>query len=212
MLAEPAHWSASSAQGEPVRLCESDTALIACGLADAAELALWQRKLSPEAAAIMAACLAAGGRDQRWTGPADLLRAMLETAAAEPDLDGAAAGIIRADVCRWMDLAEAAVPGNDYTLRIEHVSDDACRRFHKDRTDLRIITTYAGRGTQWIDTAEGPAPEVQELPTGVVGLFLGHRDGEDARILHRSPPISETGGARLVVVLDIERAAWLAHS
>ncbi len=212
MFAESVRSSALPVHSAPVRLCESDAALIACGLGQGVELAIRNRLLAPEIEAVMAACMDTGGTNQRWTGPAAYLREKLDEAAARPGLDGAAAGVIRSDVCHWVSLAEAAAPGNDYTLRIEHVSDDACRRFHKDRTDLRLITTYAGRGTQWIDTEDGPAPEVRELACGAVGLFLGHREGAAARILHRSPPISETGRARLVVVLDIERAAWLAHS
>ncbi len=212
MLAEPVRSSISPSSCEPVRVCDSEAALIACGLAEAAELAIWHRTLAPGAEAAMAAYLAAGGADQRWTGTAACLRDCVEAAVAGLEPDSAAAGLIRADVFRWIDLAETAVPGSVYTLRIERVTDDACRRFHQDRTDLRIITTYAGRGTQWVDTAEGEAPEVREMPPGAVGLFLGQRDGAQARILHRSPPIAGTGEARLVVVLDIERAAWLAHS
>ena len=94
----------------------------------------------------------------------------------------------------------------EYTLRLEYVTDDACRKFHKDKTDIRLITTYLGRGTQWFEKQqENGEPAIQEMSTFEVGMFLGKRCGKAGHIFHRSPPIEGTGSARFVMVFDIER-------
>lgn len=212
MTAQPFCQTAVQARSGAVRACTTEAGLLSAGFAEAAELLVWNRRLPAGADAVMRAFLEAGGEDSRSIGGAGEIRAGIRGQMRAGGAEGRAMAIIGADVERWLGLAEALSPGNTYTLRIEHVADDACRKFHKDRTDLRLITTYAGRGTQWIETREdGVSPEVQEMAEGAVGLFLGHREGQAGRVLHRSPPLSETGGQRLVLVLDIERPGWLAH-
>lgn len=36
-------------------------------------------------------------------------------------------------------------------MRFEHVVDDSCRKFHVDAVGLRLLCTYAGAGTEWVD-------------------------------------------------------------
>ncbi|AXE66300.1 hypothetical protein BBF93_06835 [Hyphomonas sp. CACIAM 19H1] len=88
-------------------------------------------------------------------------------------------------------------------MRLEYVTDDACRKFHKDETGFRLITTYLGPGTQWIDTGAGNA-SIFQMQTFEVGMLLGQRRGREGRILHRSPPIEGTGETRLVLVVDVD--------
>ncbi|WP_137862190.1 MULTISPECIES: DUF1826 domain-containing protein [unclassified Sphingomonas] len=85
------------------------------------------------------------------------------------------------------------------------------RRFHADYVRARLITTYAGPGTQWLDalTARrldaGIPPrraEIRQLRTGQVGIFKGHDWPTTTPILHRSPPIARAGKARLLLVVD----------
>ena len=110
------------------------------------------------------------------------------------------------DIQQIVDASASFSP--TYTVRVEHVSDDACRRFHKDRTDVRMITTYRGRGTQWINADQAtPETEISELETGEIGAFLGQREGGPGCILHRSPPTAPLDLSRLLLVVDIERKA-----
>lgn len=92
-------------------------------------------------------------------------------------------------------------------LRLEAVDGDACRKFHADYTDLRLVTTYAGPGTDIRNTSAEDAP-VTRIPTGHVALFKGKLfPGEPPVLLHRSPPIEGTGDRRVVLVLDTPEAA-----
>ncbi|WP_275897594.1 DUF1826 domain-containing protein [Sphingorhabdus sp. Alg239-R122] len=85
-------------------------------------------------------------------------------------------------------------------VRIEGVTGNACKKLHADYTDLRLITTYAGAGT---DYAPQNDRRLERMPTGAVGLFKGKLFGNGhTPCLHRSPPIEGTNEARLVLVID----------
>ncbi len=114
--------------------------------------------------------------------------------------------------CPWHDLLAAdaghlsgifaGIAGcSRVAVRLEGVTGDSCRRFHVDQVPLRLITTYAGPGTQWLIGEEGVA-RVHDVPTGGVALFKGRGRTPDIALLHRSPPIADTGNHRLVLVID----------
>lgn len=90
-------------------------------------------------------------------------------------------------------------------LRLDVLSDDACRRFHLDNVAARLLCTYRGRGTEYGRSRAGEDPHaIQNLPTGSVGLFRGRLwpGPERSGILHRSPPIARLGETRLLLVID----------
>lgn len=96
-------------------------------------------------------------------------------------------------------------------VRLEAVSHDACWKFHRDRSRLRLITTYRGAGTQIVpNTNIDEALQAQraylgpivQLPAFAVALFKGDQATEGAGVLHRSPPIAGTGTTRLVLCVD----------
>ena len=106
-------------------------------------------------------------------------------------------------------------------IRLERVTGDACKRWHADYVSVRMICTYRGSGTQWIErsveSADAPAVETpQSLAPGDVGLFKGRILTGEQAIIHRSPPIAGTGEERLLLVLDCpppqETAALLASA
>ncbi|MEM9938705.1 MAG: DUF1826 domain-containing protein [Pseudomonadota bacterium] len=90
-------------------------------------------------------------------------------------------------------------------LRLEAVSDDACRKFHIDNLVSRLICTYRGPGTQIsLDTSESDPSPIHDVPTGAPILLKGRLwpQSQDLTLRHRSPPISGTGITRLVLVLE----------
>lgn len=93
-------------------------------------------------------------------------------------------------------------------LRLEVVTTNACRKFHGDYVKARLITSYLGEGTQWLEhsdaqrVAKGLEPyEIKQLSLGDVGMFEG-KLATDEPIIHRSPPIEGTGQTRLLLVLN----------
>ena len=86
-------------------------------------------------------------------------------------------------------------------IRLECVTGNSCWKFHADYLRARLITTYCGRGTEWAvqDATLGPPRHMQ---AGDVSIFKGRVWLPAPRVLHRSPPIAETGEVRLLLVID----------
>lgn len=90
-------------------------------------------------------------------------------------------------------------------LRLDVVSNNACRKFHIDAVTARLVCTYRGTGTQYGFAPNGGDPEgIHTVPTGSPILLRGTLWPEypASGLLHRSPPIEGTGETRLVMVLD----------
>lgn len=88
------------------------------------------------------------------------------------------------------------------TIRLEVIETDACRKFHADHVTARLLTTLVGSGTQWIHGVADPDTPIRQLRTGDVGIFKGRLGADPVGILHRSPPILETGETRLLLAID----------
>lgn len=87
-------------------------------------------------------------------------------------------------------------------VRIEGITTNACKKVHADYTDIRLITTYAGPGTDYAPHGDEDCC-LQRVPTGAVALFKGRLFGDGHEpCYHRSPPIEGSGTARLVLVID----------
>ncbi len=85
-------------------------------------------------------------------------------------------------------------------MRLEHMIDDSCRKFHVDAVGLRLLCTYAGPGTEWIN----PDGKIRRMTIMQVAVFKGSAfPGAGPRVLHRSPPLS-TGESRVVLCIDAE--------
>lgn len=169
-------------------------------------LVIWERA----AFADFAPLIAGNPQDLRFTCAPAGLPALLEAGldhggyGDNPALRRALIG----DAARLAALFCAALDLATFELRMEVVRTDSCRKFHADYVTARLITTYVGEGTDWLDeddaarVAAGAAPlRVHRLGTFDVGLFKGKLATETPAI-HRSPPIAGTGTARLLLVLN----------
>ena len=172
---------------------------------DDCNLAIWQRPLPFDAAPL----ITGAPQDIRCEAtPAalpDLLRAALSEAgfAAEllHDAFVADAALLADHFCAALRLAR-------FEVRLEVITTDSCRKFHADYVTARLITTYVGPGTDWLDAdgasavARGAQPaRINRMKAGDVGLFKGRLASLHPAI-HRSPPISQSGERRLLMVLN----------
>jgi hypothetical protein len=124
---------------------------------------------------------------------------------------------LAADMARLTVMFAAYAQAPRVRLRLEAITGDACRRWHRDCVPLRLICTYRGPGTQWVPPTLGAAvlsrpddevPQAMPLQAADVALFKGcgwPGQPHDEGVVHRSPRIADTGIARLVLVLD---AVW----
>ena len=101
---------------------------------------------------------------------------------------------------------------SDYVdVRLECVSHDACWKFHRDSVEIRLLTTYWGPGTEWVrrvqaeqamQTQKGFKGPIEQLKNGDVAIFKGCGNSLNRGVVHRSPPISDTGLTRLLLCLN----------
>lgn len=148
-------------------------------------------------------------------GQMPALRALVDFRAVENcvhaacDLSGLPAGAMRdilASDIGALALMLAQIMQNPLMhIRFEAVTTDACRRFHIDQIPARLLCTYRGPGTQFgVQDSGGQVVPAGEMRTGDAAILRGGLwpDIEVTRLLHRSPPVAETGQVRLFLALD----------
>ncbi|MCS4313585.1 hypothetical protein M2397_003904 [Pseudomonas sp. BIGb0381] len=203
-----------------VRQTSGDTPLALSDiLEDGVNLALWQRQL-PLHIAEFGTLLVALNEPL-----AESLVIELNREDAEPNLRGLASsyrdlegyeGFI-ADVS-WLVSAFACLLGaKRIGVRLRLLDKAMCPRFHVDHVPVRLITTYAGIGSQWL--REGamdrrklsqpdaePSQRIEQIQCGEVALLKGTKwhGNEDHGLIHRSPAL-KADERRLILTLD-----WLA--
>ncbi|VEE18118.1 DUF1826 domain-containing protein [Ectopseudomonas mendocina] len=184
-------------------------------------LAVWQRRL-PAQIADFAETLLAQGEPLAQSMTLELAQADNEPnlaglVAQYADLPGQAAFL--ADVA-WLVRAYACLlDARLIGLRLRALDKAMCPRFHVDHVPLRLITSYAGVGSEWLEEGAMPRSKlgqpgaepqdealIQRLDSGHVALAKGEKwQGNEGRgLIHRSPqPLA--GERRLLLTLD-----WLA--
>ncbi len=190
-------------------------------LRDGVNLAIWQRQLPPQISDFAHALLAQG------EPLAESMVLELADPDAEPNLSGLLEGYtdlpgqtaFLQDVS-WLVSAFACLfEAKRIGLRLRILDKAMCPRFHVDHVPVRLITSYAGVGSEWL--AEGvmarrrlgdPAAEpndptqIQRAEAGHVLLAKGEKwvGNEGGGLIHRSPQ-PPAGERRLLLTLD-----WLA--
>ncbi len=112
---------------------------------------------------------------------------------------------LEADIAHMAETFAALMSANFLRLRLDVVTNNACRKFHIDAVTARLVCTYRGQGTQYGISQNGQDPtEVFQAATGAPILLRGTLWPEtpSSGLRHRSPPIEGTGESRLLLVLD----------
>lgn len=170
-------------------------------------LAVWERAPFADFAPLVAG----DPDDLRFTATPGTVADKLLAELAQSGFAGGAAlhRVLADDAARLARLFCAAMDLASFELRLEVVRTDSCRKFHADYVTARLITTYVGEGTDWLDAedaarvAGGEEPRrINRLAPFDVGLFKGRLASETPAI-HRSPPIAGSpGGVRLLLILN----------
>lgn len=203
-----------------IRQTRGETPLALADILDnGVNLALWQRQL-PLHIAEFGALLVSLNEPL-----AESLVVELDSEEAEPNLLGLAAGCrdlegydgFIADVA-WLVSAFACLLGaKRIGVRLRLLDKAMCPRFHVDHVPVRLITTYAGIGSQWlregvmdrrqVSQADAqPSERIEQIHCGEVALLKGEkwRGNEGYGLIHRSPALA-ANERRLILTLD-----WLA--
>lgn len=187
-------------------------------LEDDVNLSVWQRQLPLHIAEFASLLLSLN------EPLAESLCLELADEDAEPDLTGLASGFrdlegyegFIADL-KWLVGAFACLlDARRIGLRLRVLDKAMCPRFHVDHVPVRLITTYAGIGSEWLkegamDRAQlGQAnaepqdeAQIQRLRGGEVALLKGEKwhGNEGFGLIHRSPQPAP-GERRLILTLD----------
>lgn len=169
----------------------------------AVTLAIWRRS-SPLAAPDLDAF-----ENVRLTTHLDVARSALTAAlSTSPAIPWIAALID--DAALLADRFASIMNVDTVEIRIDRIVGDACRRFHADYVSARLLCTYVGCGTQWLDQATAvrlagdadAAVRPRTLLAGEVGIMKGRDLAGEVALVHRSPPIAGRGEERLLLVID----------
>lgn len=201
----------SATSGPGIERCDAAEGLAAINKPDM-ELVIWRRALPLCLQTWLERMEASSLPDIRvLVQPSDLRRAV------EPHLDdcGMPPGDMRALLIGDVDdlvSAFSRVTRTDLVdVRLEHVSHDACWKFHRDCVEARLLTTYRGPSTEWVQPRHAEeALRAQKRFTGPVeylhvhdvAIFKGNCAGAGSGIVHRSPPIAGSGRTRLLLCLN----------
>lgn len=186
-------------------------------LRDEVNLAVWQRQLPPQVEdfAALVIGLERPLADERVIEVDEQRTPVLSgLLAGAADVHGYEAVV--ADIT-WLVAAYTCLLGaRRVGLRLKVLEGAMCPRFHVDHVPLRLLSTYAGAGSEWLPEGcldrtrlhafSAPVDKIQRLCTGDVGILKGEKfqGNEGYGIIHRSPETA-VGERRLLLSLD-----WLA--
>jgi len=180
-------------------------------------LALWQRPAVTSIQQELTSLKALDLPDKRQSTTLSTFDIDVCKLLLEQGLDPNTFGALRADMRLLTDLLWRASGSPRFIFRLVTITGDECRRFHLDRTPLRLICTYQGPGTEWLpDWQVDRAALLQSASNEAITLFgdpsqfaqfwVGIMRGDPARrgrgLVHRSPPVAGTGRIRVLFCLD----------
>lgn len=189
---------------------------------DDVNLMVWQRDLEEDTKQAVTAVLSAGNNFSlnQIVTPENVTKSLER---GLPNVNGLEA-LIR-DIALLVDAYCCLFDLDTAGLRLTQVDSAMCPRFHVDQVPCRLITTYQGPATQWLeedslnrqklgrgsngqpDSSSGlikANANIQQISVGDVALLKGERwEGNEGRgSVHRSPGV-ENGQYRLLLTLDM---------
>ncbi|MGQ9804750.1 MAG: DUF1826 domain-containing protein [Chlorobiales bacterium] len=119
------------------------------------------------------------------------------------------------DVTEIANFFARLTNANKLHLHLDTIRTDQCKKFHRDFYPLRLLCTYVGKGTEYLENdnvnRDGKTNEeivldwrkVKRLNPFDVAILKGeHGENVGNAIIHRSPPIEETNEFRILLRID----------
>ncbi len=186
------------------------------------QLAQWRRPADP----VIADWLAAHAGDL-GSGIRQVL-----APGQQPDLgrlpSGAGRDALAADIALLAEILSELLDAATIGFRLEMIGKAMCPRLHVDRVGIRLLCTYRGPGSEWVDdaavdrrflgAASGGQPDdssglllaghrIEAIPPFAVALLKGSLwQGNGGRgVVHRSPEIAADEMPRVLLAMD---AGW----
>ena len=117
-------------------------------------------------------------------------------------------------------IQQQAAPDDKITCRLTLLEGVRCPKWHQDNVKVRLLKTYVGAGTEYVDPddlmvrmlnffrtlfdqdLDVDPLKVQRARTGDVLIIQGKAENPEAAVLHRSPPSAE-GEKRLLYSVTV---------
>jgi len=104
------------------------------------------------------------------------------------------------EMLRSIDVFAELFEQEQFDLRLEVTDKQSCPKFHCDNVYVRMLVTYFGPTTEFID--QNNPDDVHHLPLNALVFLKGHKHPTyQHRILHRSPLLS-AGEKRLCMIVN----------
>lgn len=185
-------------------------------------LVVWQRTLEN---ALQQAVQALSQSQSTWAHSEIVALSNIESSLkrAFPDFPGQANLI--ADITLLLDAFCCLFDVEEVGMRLTLLNRTMCPRFHIDNVPCRLITTYGGPATEWLEHVDvdrsklgrgngglpdhesgliHPNASIKQLTAGDVALLKGEKwiGNEGFGIVHRSPEV-KPGESRLIMTFDL---------
>ena len=186
---------------------------------DHINIAIWQRNLSPELLAAAQRILDLDYMLQfaASLSPEDAFDSIHKALGSKPETR-----VLASDVAEIVDMFCCLFDLEQVGLRLTTLDKAMCPKFHVDRVPCRLVATYSGVATQWLDHSvvdrsklgmgsKGKIDDksglykdhgdIQQLKAGDVSLLKGESwlGNEGGGLVHRSPSVQSK---RLLLTLD----------
>lgn len=199
-----------------------DAGILADIYKETCNIAIWQRQLDPSFLASLQQFV--------QSGSSLTMAKQISINKLQDDIQSLAAGEpfakqLHAYIAELCEMYACLFDAKTIGFRISTLNRAMCPRFHVDRVVCRLVTTFLGDGSQWLeqdkvfrdrlghssgkksDSASGiyqTENDIQKLHTGDVALLKGElwQNNENGGLVHRSPPVPNDQ-ARIVMTLDL---------
>lgn len=115
------------------------------------------------------------------------------------------------DISKSLYLFQSITNSTSFRLLLKTITTDMCTKFHADVNTLRLLCTYAGPSTLWLQHAVGnqngtikiDINNILEVGTGNIVILKGELYPNSTPVYHRSPAVEQNNETRLVLRIDI---------
>jgi hypothetical protein len=211
--------STSSTLSASAHVAENQPSVLQQILDPGVNLSLWQRPIQQSITRELSSLKAADLPDVRCSTSLDSFESDVTILLQQQGLDPMVFTSWRKDLDQIAEHYFGVSDDRDVTLRLVTTDGDDCPRYYVDRTNLRLLCTYQGPGTEWLAndqvdrSAQGSgAPNEEILRFGEpfrfepfwVGILKGdaYPGNAGSGLVHRSPPVKDLGLTRVLFCLD----------
>ena len=188
---------------------------------DGINLAIWKRPIDLRCDKILERMLCSDEEtfiDTKPNQKEDIIQSFVESIGHE-----ISPSVLAQDIWALHQLF-CLITSQDYArVRLHRIEDDMCQLFHADSLHMRMLCTYVGQGTEWVENhnarydqlgSQGRTKEetnaaividhdqIHTMQPWHVGIFTGRKKSGISPLIHRSPSVLGAKEYRIFLCID----------